>query len=305
MIDSRHEFAGPAQPLDREGPEVMQAFVTRHAAFFVLLGVMLAQLLLLSTQITRGHKVRLIQVWAVAVFDPCERAVHAVVTSTAQTWRNITELRQAQVENQTLRQQLYNERTQNHQLAEQAAEAAQLRELLQLKKDLTFQTLAAEVIARTPGEGGRALYINKGSNDGLKAGLPVLTPDGVVGKIIAIFPKASQVLLITDASSGIGCMMERTRVQGVLKGAGRELPHLNYILNENPVVVGDKVLTSGLDQIYPKGLPVGVVVKVAEGKIYRTVVVQPSARLDQLESVLVALNPLEDQTTDAKQTAQK
>jgi rod shape-determining protein MreC len=283
----------------------MQAFVGRHTAFFVLLAVMLAQLLLLSVQITRGHKVRLIQVWAIAVFDPFARAIHWTATSTSQTWRRVTELRQAEQENQTLRQQLNAARTENQQLAEQASEAGSLRSLLELKKGLTFETLAAEVIARSPGESAHALFIDKGSNDGLKVGMPVLTPDGVVGKIIAVFPRSSQVLLITDPSSGVGCMLEKSRVQGVLKGASRELPQLNYILNEYPVTVGERILTSGLDQIYPKGLPVGVVLKATEGPNYKTVVVQPAAQLDQLESVLVALNPLLDQPADAKQTSQR
>jgi len=305
MLDSSHEFSGPTQPPDREGPEVMQAFVGRHAAFFILLAVMVAQLLLLSVQITRGHKVRLIQVWAVAVFDPFARSVHWVTDSIGGTWRKYSGLLHAQEENQELKSELDAVHTQNQQLAEQAAQAGSLRATLELKKSLAFETLAAEVIARSPGEGANAVFIDKGSSDGLRTSLPVITPEGVVGKIIAVFPRSAQVLLITDPASGVGCMLEKTGVQGVLKGGSRDLPQLNYVVNEHSVTVGEKVLTSGLDQIYPKGLPVGVVVRSSEGHIYKNIVVQPAAHLDQLETVLVALNPLQDQAADAKQTSQR
>ena len=127
--------------------------------------------------------------------------------------------------------------------------------------------------------------------------MAVLTPEGIVGKIIAVFPYTSQVLLITDTSSGAGCVMERTRVQGVLKGDGRGLCQLQYVMNQDSVQDGDRVITSGLDQIYPKGLLVGTVISVGEGNIYQTIVVRPTAALDRLEEVLIAgkLAPVEQQ----------
>lgn len=296
MFDSNpHEFSGPSQPLGREGPEAMQAFVARHRAFFVLLAVMVAQLLLLSVQITRSHNVRLIQLWAVAAFDPFERSLHWVVNSTRQTWRNYSGLWHAQQENKELRLQLVAAQAQIQHLSEQAAQAENLRGLLDLKKSLPLETVAAEVIAASPGERANAIFIDKGANAGLVSDLAVITPTGIVGKIIAVFPYTSQVLLITDPLSGVGCMLERTRVQGVLKGSGQDLPLLHYILNEQPVTIGDRVLTSGLDQIYPKGLLVGTVVQTRVGNIYRTVMVKPAAALDGLETVLVALKPSPEQ----------
>jgi len=96
---------------------------------------------------------------------------------------------------------------------------------------------------------------------------------------------------VTDPSSGAGCILERSRVQGVLKGDGRHVGHLEYVMKEESVSPGDEVVTSGLDQIYPKGLPVGKVWKVTDSNIYKNIVVYPSAALDRLETVLVCLKP--------------
>ncbi len=284
--DSSH-FFGQAQHLHHEGPEVMQAFVSRHRAFFVLVAVMVAQLLLLSLQITRNQNVRLIQVWAVGVFEPFERSLHWTVNKTTGAWRNFSGLWSAQKQNQELHAALAATQSQVLQLSEKAAEADRLRVLLDFKNRLPFQTVAAEVIAASPGEKSNAIYIGRGSDAGLSTDLAVITPVGIVGKIIAVFPHSAQVLLITDPSSGVGCILEKSRIQGVLKGTGQNVGQLNYVMNNQEIPVGEMVLTSGLDQIYPKGLPVGKVTRSIEGSIYKDIVVSPAAALDRLETVLV------------------
>lgn len=289
------EFTRPIQPLSREGPEVMQAFVARHRPFFILLGVLVAQLLLLSVQITRNHNVRLIQVWTVAALDPFERVLRGAVDSTTQAWRTYRDLWRAQQQNQELHVQLVAARSQIQQLSEQASEAERLRALLDFKNRLPFQTVAAEVLAASPGESSNALFIDKGMDSGLSSDLAVMTPAGIVGKIIAVFPHTAQILLITDPASGVGCILGRSRVQGVLKGSGRNLCQLHYVMNEEPVAAGEEVLTSGLDQVYPKGFPVGTVLRAGEGNIYKSIVVKPAVALGRLEAVLVVLKPTSGQ----------
>ncbi len=288
------EFTRPIANLSREGPK-MQVFVSRHRPFFLLLGVLVAQLLLLSFQITRNHNVRLIQVWAVRILDPFERTLHGVVRATTVSWRTYRGLWRAHEENQELHAQLVAARSQVQEFSEQAAEAQQLRALLDFKSHLPFESVAAEVIATSPGENSNAIFIDKGSASGLTADLPVITPAGVVGKTIAVFPRTAQVLLITDPSSGVGCMLEKSRVQGVLKGSSQILCQVHYIMNDEPVAVGETVLTSGLDQIYPKGLPVGTVAQTGEGNIYKKILVKPAVALNRLESVLVILKPTSGQ----------
>ena len=284
------ESGASRRPVTRDGPNV-QAFIARHRPSFVLATVLVAQLLLLSLQITRNNDVRLIRVWAVAVVDPFQRSLRGITDISLGAWRTYRHLLRAQQENQQLRTQLASVQSQLLQLSEQAAESGRLRALLDFKNQLLFQTVAAEVIASSPGENSNAIFIGKGVDAGLTSDLAVITPEGIIGKTIAVFSHSSQVLLLTDPSSGVGVMLEKTRVQGVLKGDSRNLCLIRYIMNEEPVAPGEAVLTSGLDQIYPKGLRVGSVVETSAGNIYKNVEVKPAADLSRLETVLVVLKP--------------
>jgi rod shape-determining protein MreC len=284
------ELAASARPVAREGPDV-QAFVARHRPAFILAAVLVAQLLLLSLQITRNRDVRLIRVWAVAAIDPFQRSLRGIMDISTGAWRTYRSLLRAQEENQELHTQLVSAQAQIHQLSEQAAESLRLRTLLEFKNQLPFQTVAAEVIASSPGENSNAIFIGKGVDEGLTSDLAVITPEGVVGKTIAVFSHSSQVLLLTDPSSGVGVMLEKSRVQGVLKGDSQNLCLIRYIMNEEPVSSGEAVLTSGLDRIYPKGFPVGTVAGTSAGNIYKNVEVRPAADLSRLETVLVVLKP--------------
>jgi rod shape-determining protein MreC len=295
--ETRHA-AAPRAP---EAPEVMQAFVTRHTPFFVLTVVLLAQLTLLGYQATRRHNVRVIQVWAAAAFDPFERLLHGLTEATASTWYSFHDLSAAERENQRLRQELAETRARVLQLSETSAEDVQLRELLNLRQRINYRTVAATVIAASPGTSS-VMTIDKGSHAGLKTDLPVITPEGIIGKTIAVFPGAAQVLLITDRASGVGSQLETNGAQGVLKGDGDGTCSLDYILNENHVVLGDLVVTSGLDQIYPKGLLVGRVTKVSSGETYKAITVRPAAALDRLENVLVVLQSSVPQTLEKRRS---
>jgi len=274
-----------------EAPHKVRAFIGGHHAVFILLAVLLAQLLLLSVEITRNSDGPLIKVAAVAFFRPFQRTLQLSASGTAWAWSTVGSLWRAQQENRRLREELAASRSQVLQFSEKAAEADRLRALLDFQHQLPFQTVAAEVIAASPGESSHAIFIDKGTDSHLAVDVAVLTPAGVAGKIITVYEHTSQVLLITDPASGVGSILADSRVQGVVKGAERNLCQLHYIMNEQPVAVGEQVLTSGLDQIYPKGLPVGTVVKAGEGDIYKTILVQPAAALDRLESVLVVLKP--------------
>ena len=292
MLELRSaESHGAERPPERETPERVQAFVSSHRAFFVLVAVLLAQLLLLSVQITRNQKVRLIQVWAVSAVDPFARVLHGTFDTATGAWGSYRDLWGTQQQNRELNLQLVAARSQIQQLAQQAGEAQRLRDLLEFKNRLPFPAVAAEVIASSPGEASRAIFIDKGLDAGLTTDLAVVTPGGIVGKIIAVFPHTAQVMLVTDNSSGVACALDKSRVQGILKGNSLNQCQIHYVMNEAPVSVGETVLTSGLDQIYPKGLPIGSVSEVAEGNIYRTIKVKPAAALDRLETVLVVVKP--------------
>ena len=281
----------PPEVADPEAPERVQIFVSRHRYFFLLLAVLVAQLLLLSIQITRSQGTLLIQVWAVSALEPFQRAAHWMVSGVAGSWDNLQDLRNARERNRELQRKMAVLRASLDRLSAQAGELDDLRSQLDYKTRAPFESLAAEVIASSPGASTRAVFLSRGAGNGMKPDLAVVTPEGVVGKVLHAYPRTSQVLMIIDSQSGAGCMIERSRLQGVLKGTGHKLCRMEYVLNEQNVQVGDRVLTSGQDRVYPKGLLLGTVVEVKDGHIYKEILVEPAAHLDRLESVLVVLPP--------------
>ena len=149
--------------------------------------------------------------------------------------------------------------------------------------------IAAHVIGASPDSGSLVVNIDRGSRDGIRRDMGVITPDGVVGKIFAVYPDISQVLLMGDKDSGVGALLADTRTQGPVKGTGEPLLSLEYISSDEKVTVGEAVLTSGQDRIFPKDLPVGKVVDFSSDpkSPFMKIRVKPAAHLDRLEEVLV------------------
>jgi rod shape-determining protein MreC len=278
-------------------PEV----VARHTSFFVLLGVLLAQLLLLSIQVTRNQNVKLINVWAAELFGPFERGFHGAIGGTVEAWASIHDLWAYKQANKQLGSELVVARARIQQLSERASEVDRLKALLQFKERSPYKSVAAQVIAASPQDASNTITIDRGRDAGIEADMPVITPEGVVGKVVTAYAHTAQILLITDAMSGVGCMLEESRIQGVLKGGSRNDCELHYVMDDQKVPAGEAVITSGLDQIYPKGLLVGHVVRSEEGNIYRQIIDKPAASLNRLESVLVLFKPATEQEEEVAQ----
>ena len=175
-----------------------------------------------------------------------------------------------------------------------------VQSLLAFKEQHIDSTVAAQVIGTSGSDQSRVLYIDKGSSDGIRTDMAVITPNGIVGKIVQVFPDSAQVLPINDQLSGVGVMLENTRLQGILRGATNGSTTIQYVMADERVVPGEGVITSGGDRIFPKGLPVGKVVDVTPGKdLFLNIRVLPSAQLDHLEEVLVVTN-ITEQPPDVK-----
>ena len=171
-------------------------------------------------------------------FDPFERSLGGLDQCLLHCLPNLSQLWHAEQENQELHTQLVAAQAQIQRLGEPAGENERLRSLLDFKDQLTFQTAAAEVIASSPGENSNAIFIDKGSDSGLTTDLAVITPEGVVGKIVAIFPHSAQVLLVIDPSSGVGVTLAQSRVQGILKGGSNSFCDVHYVMDEEAVSAG-------------------------------------------------------------------
>ena len=276
----------------------------RHRPVFLLASLVLAQVLLLAFQIKRDHDVRLIRVWAAAVFMPFERGGTDAVSHTGGVWSNYIGLRGVRAENDRLHAELDRLRLENRDLSAQAGEAQRLSALLKFADaHQESPMLAAEVIGASADPASHTLSLNRGDRDHVKRNMAVITPDGIVGKIVEVLSSTSEVLLISDKDSGAGALLADTRTQGVVKGSGDPDARLDYIVNDEPIHVGEMILTSGQDRIFPKDLLIGSIVSTAPGVNFQTIHVRPAARLDRLEDVLILLTPQEMKKTDTAANA--
>jgi rod shape-determining protein MreC len=268
----------------------MIAIPSRHKSLTLLATVVVTQVLLLAAQIRRERQVRLIRVWAVELISPLQRIGSWMIQGVEHSWGGYIGLRGAQKENDSMRSEMDRLKVRNAELEGRALEADRLAALLNFRTSHTdVPMLAASVIGASPDSGSQVMYINRGSRDGIKRDMGVITPDGVVGKILAVFPDTSQVILLDDKDSGVGALLSDTRTQGPVKGTGEPLLSLDYISSDEKVTVGENVLTSGQDRIFPKDLPVGKVVDfVSDPKSpFMRIRVKPAAHLDRLEEVMV------------------
>ncbi|HEY4962307.1 MAG TPA: rod shape-determining protein MreC, partial [Terriglobales bacterium] len=235
-----------------------------------------------------------------AAVTPFEEAIVHTQKWAHDKWSGYVYLRHVDQENQQLRAEINRMKLEQARLAEDANMARRVQTLLAFKEQYLESTVAAQVIGTSGSEQSRVLYIDKGSSDGIKLDMAVITPTGIVGKIVQVFPGSSQVLPINDQLSGVGAALKALRLQGILKGAANGTTTLQYIMSDEPVKLGEEVITSGGDRIFPKGLPVGTVASVEPGKdLFLNIRVIPSARLDRLEEVLV-VTKIQDKLPDAK-----
>jgi rod shape-determining protein MreC len=241
-------------------------------------------------QIKRERQVRLIRVWAVELISPLQRVGSWTIQGLLHGWGGYVGLRSAQKENDQMRTELDRLKVRNAELEGRALEAERLAALLNFRTvHNETPMVAARVIGGSPDSGSQVINIDRGSRDGIRRDMGVITPDGVVGKILAVYPDISQVLLLGDKESGVGALLADTRTQGPVKGTGEPLLSLDYISSDEKVTAGEAVLTSGQDRIFPKDLPVGRVVDfTSDAKSpFMKIRVKPAAHLDRLEEVLV------------------
>ncbi|HKH97830.1 MAG TPA: rod shape-determining protein MreC [Candidatus Sulfotelmatobacter sp.] len=280
----------------------MESVLGRYRNLIILVGVLFLQVLGLAVQVKRNSNdaqdTRLIRIWAVGAITPFERGLVWIENSTGSLWHNYFYLRGVRAENRQLKQQIEQMRLEQVRLSEDAAQARRLQTLLAFKEQFISKTVAAQVIGSSGSDLSRVIYIDKGENAGVRRDMAVMTADGVVGKVLQVYPSVAQVLLINDQSSGVGVIMEKTRLQGVLRGAPNGEVVLERVMSDEQVAVGETVLTSGGDQIFPKGLPVGTVTKVGTGKeVFLNIKVKPTADLSKLEEVLVLVEKQDREAT--------
>jgi len=257
--------------------------------------MILLQVLLLAVQIKSDSQGRLLRVWTVGAISPFERAGSYGIGGVRGTWVHYFALQNASRDNEDLRHENDRLKLEVTQLQSRVAEAARLETLLNFRaSQQQVPMLGARVIAASADSASRTIYLDRGEHDGIQKNMGVITPDGIVGKVIETFSNTSQVLLLTDKDSGVGAMFAESRIQGPVGGTGEPRLEMKYVADDDKVEIGQRVVTSGMDRIFPRDLPVGTVVDIKPGNPFKVIRVQPAANLERLEEVIVltALPPL-------------
>src|SRR5215831_15573889 len=199
----------------------MDTFMGRYRNITIFGAVIILQILGLAIQIkrrTENDSARLIRVWTVSAVTPLEKGIVGIQGGVGNVWHNYVYLRNVRQQNRELQDKIQQMQLEQVRLRQDAEQARRLQSLLGFKEQFIDQTLAAQVIGSSGSEQSRTVYLDKGSNDGIKQGMPVISAQGIVGKVIQVLPRTSQVLLINDQTSGVGTILEQSRLQGVLKG---------------------------------------------------------------------------------------
>lgn len=222
---------------------------------------------------------------------PAERILTGTIRYVEGVWLHYFHLVDLRKENTALKTEVDALRMENHRYVELMATHTRLRELLQFKNATDWPVVAAQVIGRDPTGWFESVIIDKGKNSGLRVNMPVVNAGGVVGQLVSVSPNYAKVLLIVDQNSAVDCLIQRSREKGIVKGLSPSFCKLDYVLKTGDVAPDDLAVTSGIGEVYPKGLPVGKVVEVQDvpWELFKTVKVKPAVDFSKLEEVLVIL----------------
>ncbi len=283
----------------------METLFRRYRNISILVVAILTQLVGLAYQVKTNQEMRLIRVWAATAVSPMVQLFEGIRTSVRDVAGSYIALAGAQAENRRFKEELGKLKLENQYLRSELETAQRAEALQAFQKKSPSKTLAARVIGSAAGVNSRMVFVDRGSSSGVMRGMAVLTPDGIVGKVTDSYPTASTVQLITDPEFAVGVISQKSRVVGTLKGQGRSTCIVDYVQVEQPVEAGEWFYTSGDDRIFPKGLPVGQVSAVREGRTFKEIFVDPAGFATGLDEVLIVVEgvhqqiPSEDATSSS------
>ncbi len=252
--------------------------------------LILVALLIYSANLRHQDQTTFFERSVLQVTAPLQKGIDATCKAISGWWRHYLWLVETERENERLRLENRQLQAELGRLEEVRLANERLRGLLQFKEKIDLPVLPAQVIAEDASSWFRTVVIDKGSEDGVREGLPVVVAEGAAGRILSCAPHQSRVLLVTDASSGIAALVQRDRTRGVIRGQGDSLS-FEYALRQADLEVGDEVITSGTGGVFPKGVPVGRITRVSRENfgLFQTVEVAPFVDFSRLEEVLVLL----------------
>ena len=266
-------------------------FRQRTAVLFI--AVVLGHIILISAQVNSSAGVPLLEVITFGAFAEVQRGAAGLTGNIRDAWSGYGNLRGVRAENEALKRQLGELQVQFQQERARAERAQQLEKLLGFQREQSVDTIAAGVIGASASLDFRGITIDRGSTHAVIANMAVIAPAGLVGRVVTPTAHASKVQLMIDRNAAAGALVERTRAQGIVVGTGTDtVLRMDFVAATADVKVGDNIITSGVDGIYPKGFIIGKVEQVENGNgIYKAIRVRPSVEFNRLEDVLVVKTP--------------
>jgi rod shape-determining protein MreC len=268
----------------------MAVLSVRQRTGWLFVAIVVGHIVLISAQVNTRQGVPLLETVVFGAFAEVQRATTSALTSVQDGWQNYFALQEIRRENAELLQQNNQLQIRLQQERAVAQQTRTLQELLDLKTTTPLNTTGAAVIAGPPVAEFRTMTLDKGTGEGLKRDMAVIAPAGVVGRVILPSARASKVQLLIDRDAAAGALVERSRAQGIVVGTGTDHLRMDYVPSSADIKAGDRVVTSGIEGIYPKGFVIGQIESVQRGAgEYKSVVVKPAVDFSSLEAVLVVL----------------
>ena len=266
----------------------------RYTLLIFIILLLLFALVLMSLRAKQRKGVEFFDALLMEVCSPFQKASTLVIKTVQGTFQQYIFLVNLEKENRALKKKITEIQEENHRIKEMKLANERLRQLLQFREKNSPSMIGAEVIGQDPSSWFKSITIDKGERDGVKKGMAVVSPAGVIGQVLKSAPHYATVLLITDYSSAIDSIVQRTRAKAIVEGKGENRCQLKYLLRAEEVAVGDVVVTSGLGGNFPKGLMVGEIKKVDKKGhgVFQYAELVPSADMTQLEEVFVIMEPL-------------
>ena len=272
----------------------------RITTYWIYMAFLFIAFALISANVGKRRSWGPAEQFVVEATAPLQNFVSKTINAVEGVWKGYFALIKVRQENERLNKELDLLRMENARYREIAAASKRLQELLRFKDTIPWPVTEAQVIGRDPSGWFESVIIDKGRGAGLRMNMPVVDARGVVGRLVSVSSNYSKVLLLIDQNSAVDCLVQRSREKGIVKGLSAGLCKLDYVVKAGDVVVGDVVVTSGMDRVFPKGLPVGEVVEVQDTpwEFFRNVKVRPMVDFSKLEDVLIIMkeDPLFDRT---------
>jgi rod shape-determining protein MreC len=262
----------------------------RQRAGYLFIAVTFGHIILISAQVNTKRGIPVLEAVTFGVFAEVQRAASVLIGNVERSWQDYFALQQVHRDNETLRREVAQLQIKLQEERALAEQSRGLQQLLDLRNTVPSRTTGASVIAGGASPDFRTVTIDKGTSDGLGPDMAVIAPAGVVGRIIMPSARASKVQLLIDRNAAAGAMIERSRAQGVVVGTGSDRFRMDFVRSTADVRVGDAVVTSGIDGIYPKGFPLGQIESVVRGGgEYTDIAIRPAVDFTSLEAVLIVL----------------